>query len=36
MDWDGNSVNLQHIKLERISQKFLEKLKSEAENNEME
>lgn len=26
IEWDGNSVNLQHFKLERISKKFLDEL----------
>lgn len=26
ISWDGNSVNLQHFKLERISKKFLDEL----------
>lgn len=26
ISWDGNSVNLQHFKLERISKKFLDDL----------
>lgn len=29
ISWDGNSINLQHLKLERISKKFLEKLKDD-------
>lgn len=26
VSWDGNSINLQHLKLERISKQFLKKL----------
>lgn len=36
-EWDGNSVNLQHFKLERISRKFLDDLiAAEKEENKME
>lgn len=37
LEWDGNSVNLQHFKLERISKKFLNDLiAAENEANKME
>lgn len=32
MSWDGNSVNLQHFKLDRISRKFLDNLKETSDN----
>lgn len=34
--WDGNSVNLQHLKVDRISKKFLEDLSIHGETNKME
>lgn len=26
ISWDGNTINLQHLKLDRIGRKYLEKL----------
>lgn len=29
VSWDGDAVNLQHFKLDRISRKYLENLKTD-------
>lgn len=36
LNWDGNTINLQHLKLDRISKKFLDNLSTEEESNKME
>lgn len=36
LSWDGNSINLQHFKLDRISKRSLEELAKQLETNKME